>query len=420
MNWGGFSLKRVKKPDAVFVSVTALVIALCLVFLYSGYALGVFVLGREDEELIPTFSDTEAEMPATLWDESLPTMADSARYAALLSGDGRLLWGKDAHTPAGMASTTKIMTALLAAEYIQSVGEDKTTVVSDTAAGIEGSSVYLKVGETVRLVDLLYATLLASANDAAACLAEAVAADQDAFVLLMNQRASEWGLVSTHFKNPHGLADTEHYTTAYELGVIASRALQNELFARVASTRHYTFAGEGMTRSLSNHNRMLFSYKGAIGVKTGFTKATGRCLVSAAERDGVCLIAVTLSAPNDWQDHTAMLDYGFSLLERRVLLQEKEIMLTLPVVGGHSSVAVTNAKALSVVLPKGYGELTYEIEVPSFVYAPIQKGAVLGRAVFYDQGKAVVSCELVADEAVDAIHYEKTLSERILSFFGLR
>ena len=115
-----------------------------------------------------------------------------------------------------------------------------------------------------------------------------------------------------------------------------------------------------------------------------------------------------------------MLDYGFSLLERRVLLQEKEIMLTLPVVGGHSSVAVTNAKALSVVLPKGYGELTYEIEVPSFVYAPIQKGAVLGRAVFYDQGKAVVSCELVADEAVDAIHYEKTLSERILSFFGLR
>ncbi len=414
-------MKKVRQLDGICFSLLSVLIALCLMFLYGGYALGVFTLGGVRDASSPVFSDGVLDAPVSLWQESLPVMADSARHAALLSADGKLLWGKDANTPAGMASTTKIMTALLAAEYIQSVGEDAVTVVSETASGIEGSSVYLKVGEEVRLVDLLYATLLASANDAAAALAEAVAESQAAFVVLMNERAKAWGLVATHFVNPHGLADREHYTTAYELGVIASYALQNELFARVAKTRHYTFTGEGITRSLSNHNRMLVSYKGAVGVKTGFTKATGRCLVSAAERDGVLLIAVTLHAPNDWQDHTAMLDYGFSLLEKRELLKARELSLTIPVVGGEtSSVAVTNTEALSVVLPKGYAELTYEVELPSFVYAPIEKGDALGKVVFFDDGKAVASCHLVAEEAVSLLVYEKTLSERILSFFGLR
>ena len=414
-------MKKARRLDGVCVSAMALLTLLCLMFLYGGYAFGVFTLGDTRDESSPVFSDGVLDTPVSLWQESLPAMASSARHAALLSADGKLLWGKDASTQAGMASTTKIMTALLAAEHIESVGEDAVTVVSETAAGIEGSSVYLKVGEEVRLVDLLYATLLASANDAAACLAEAVAESQAAFVALMNERAKAWGLEATHFVNPHGLFDEEHYTTAYELGVIASRALQNELFARVAKTRHYTFAGEGMTRSLSNHNRMLVSYKGAVGVKTGFTKATGRCLVSAAERDGVLLIAVTLHAPNDWQDHTAMLDYGFSLLEKRELLKARELSLSIPVVGGDlSSVAVTNADALSVILPKGHEGLTYKVELPAFVYAPVEKGEALGKVVFFDDGKAVASCSLVAEEAVSRLVYEKTLSERILSFFGLR
>lgn len=414
-------MKKVRRLDAICFSLISVLIALCLMFLYGGYALGVFTLGGARDESSPVLSGGVLEAPVSLWQESLPAMADSARHAALLSADGRLLWGKDAHSPAGMASTTKIMTALLAAEYIQSVGEDAVTVVSETAAGIEGSSVYLKVGEEARLVDLLYATLLASANDAAACLAEAVAESQEAFVALMNERARVLGLVATHFVNPHGLADKAHYTTAYELGVIASHALQNELFARVANTRHYTFAGEGITRSLSNHNRMLVSYKGAVGVKTGFTKATGRCLVSAAERDGVLLIAVTLDAPNDWQDHTAMLDYGFSLLEKRELLKERAFSLSIPIVGAEvSSVVVTNAEALSVILPKGYADLTREVELPSFVYAPIKTGDSIGKVVFYDNGKAVASCELVAEKDAPPLVYEKTLSERILSFFGLR
>ena len=400
-----------KRANFVCVCLLSVLMALACLFFYND---------KEDVALM-AFADDGNSCEA-LWQDSLPAMANSAKHAALLDAEGRLLWGKDANTPAGMASTTKIMTAFLAAEYIESAGEDAVTLVSDKAAGIEGSSIYLKVGETVRLMDLLYATLLASANDAAAALAEAVAGSHDAFVRLMNERVREWGLDQTHFVNVHGLSDKEHYTTAYELGVIASYALQNDLFARVVSTKHYTFAGEGITRQITNHNRMLFSYQGTIGVKTGFTKATGRCLVSAAERDGVMLIAVTLSAPDDWNDHAALLDYGFSRLEKRLLLRENEISLTLPVVGGVAScVAVTNAKDASVVLPKGQGELTQRVELLPFAYAPIAKGSSVGQVVFYDEaGKAVATCELVAKEAVEAIEYEKTLSERILSFFGLR
>lgn len=414
-------MNRVRKSDGMFVAFTAICIAVCLVFLYGGYATGVFSLGKQEQEVLSVFSEGDALFPVSFEQADAPVMAESASYAALLSGDGSLLWGKNAHSPAGMASTTKIMTAFLAAEYIESVGEDALTVVSETAFGIEGSSVYLKLGETVRLVDLLYATLLASANDAAACLAEAVSGSQEAFVALMNETASEWGLVSTHFVNPHGLSHEAHYTTAYELGVIAARAMRNELFARVVGTKHYTFAGEGITRQLSNHNRMLFSYQGALGVKTGFTKATGRCLVTAAERDGVRLIAVTLSAPDDWKDHAEMLDYGFSLLENRVLLNAESLSLTLAVACGKTdSVHLTNAEALSVVLPKGYGDLSCQTELCRFAYAPIAKGEVVGRVVFYNGETPVASCDLIATEAVDAVAYEKTLSERILSFFGLR
>ena len=399
--------------DALWLVLLSLVLVFSLVFLSGSYS--------KEEKSLAVLSQGEEPLTPLLCEETLSAMATSAGYAALLDGEGSLLWGKNPHATAGMASTTKIMTALLAAEYIEARGENATTVVSESAAGIEGSSIYLKAGECVRLVDLLYATLLASANDAAACLAEAVAGDQESFVDRMNERAKDMGLSATHFVNPHGLSDKEHYTTAYELGVMASSALQNSLFARVVKTKHYTFAGEGITRSLSNHNRMLSSYEGALGVKTGFTKATGRCLVSAAERDGVTLIAVTLSAPNDWQDHKEMLDYGFSLLEKRVLLAEGELSFSLPVVAGRLDfVTVGNAKEFAVVLPKGYRELTYRIALPAFVYAPIEVGDVIGYAVFYDNGRVIAKCELLAKTSVEAIEYEKTLSEWILSFFGLR
>lgn len=350
--------------------------------------------------------------------DAIEAISVGAGHAALLTEEGRLLYGKNENERAGMASTTKIMTALLAAEYIETVGYDAETVVTAETAGIEGSSVYLKVGERVRLLDLLYATLLASANDGAATLALAVAGSLDAFVERMNERADALGLTNTHFENPHGLASDEHYTTAYELGLLAAHALQNELFATVCATRHYTFAGEGITRSLTNHNRMLFSYEGAIGVKTGFTRATGRCLVTAAEREGVKLIAVTLDAPDDWNDHRAMLDLGFSNLERVTLAACGELVFSLPVVGGQASTLdVENREALTAVLSKAHGAITCVIELPSFVYGGLTEGIAVGRARYYENGVEIGSVSLVAKADCPAVQYEKSVIEKLLSFF---
>ena len=417
-NWGGFSLKRrVGHNHTGGIALLVLLILFSCFFLYSVYADLSLTLG--DEAALPSFSYQD-KTALLLGEKSSEVMATSAAYAALVQEDGALLWGKNPHSQAGMASTTKIMTALLAAEYIQSVGEDAVTVVSENAAGIEGSSIYLKVGERVRLIDLLYATLLASANDGAAALAEAVSGDLDSFVLLMNQRAEAMGLSKTHFENPHGLFHENHYTTAYELAILSAEAMKNSLFARVVETKHYTFAGEGVTRSLSNHNRMLSCYDGAIGVKTGYTKATGRCLVTAAEKDGVRLIAVTLSAPDDWNDHAAMLDLGFSMLSCEELLKEGEMEMTLPVVNGLSSTVTVTNTALKAVLRKGHSQLDSVIELPDFVYASVEAGDVLGRVVYYENGKVVASADLVATEGVAAIVYEKSFAERILSFFGLR
>lgn len=353
-------------------------------------------------------------------DEALSALSTSAGHAALLTDDGRLLYGKNENERAGMASTTKIMTALLAAEYIEEKGLETEIVVPAATAGIEGSSVYLKAGERVRLLDLLYATLLASANDGAATLAVAVAGDIDSFVERMNERAEELGLVNTHFINPHGISDEEHYTTAYELGILAAHAMQNELFAKVCATKNYTFAGEGITRSLTNHNRMLFSYPGAIGVKTGFTKATGRCLVTAAERDGVRLIAVTLDASDDWNDHRAMLDHGFSLLEAVTLASAGEHAYTLPVVNGSAAtVDAVNRETLSLVLRRDHGVITFSVELPSFLYAGIQEGDLVGRVIFYENGKKIGEIPLTAESTVDSVEYEKSFGERLKSLLGL-
>lgn len=352
-------------------------------------------------------------------EEAVDAISVSAGHAALLTGDGKLLYGKGENERAGMASTTKIMTALLAAEYIEKKGLDCVTVVTAETAGIEGSSVYLKAGEKVRLLDLLYATLLASANDGAATLALAVSGDMDSFVEAMNQRAEALGLKNTHFENPHGLSDEEHYTTAYELGVLAAHAMENDLFAKVCSTKSYTFAGEGITRSFSNHNRMLSSYPGAIGVKTGFTKATGRCLVTAAERDGVRLIAVTLDAPDDWNDHRAMLDYGFSQLECLSLAAPGAFSYELPVVNGAApQVTAVNRDALSLVMRKDHGEITHRVELPAFHYAGIAEGTPLGRVVFYEDGKKIGEVALVAGSSVEKIEYEKSFGEKLKDLLG--
>lgn len=309
----------------------------------------------------------------------------SAEAAVLVEAEsGKIIFGKEERLSLPMASTTKIMTAFVVLKHKTDLSEK--VVIPPKACGIEGSSVYLVAGETLSVEELLYALLLASANDAAVALAIATAGSVDAFADLMNASAVELGLSDSHFCNPNGLDDEEHYTSARDLAVLTVEAMKNEVFRKIVSTKkaiipHIEYAGG---RVLTNHNKLLRLYPDAIGVKTGFTKRSGRCLVSAANRDGVELVCVTLNAPDDWNDHCRLFDYGFSRYERVSLLSEREISYSLPVVGGElCETLLTNVGDASVTLPVGHGEIRMVTESERFLYAPVEADTVKGYAVFF-------------------------------------
>lgn len=326
----------------------------------------------------------------------------SAQSAILMEAEsGEALFEKSADTRLPMASTTKIMTALVALEH---ASPETVVTVPREAVGIEGSSIYLFEGEQLTLEQLLYALLLASANDAATAIAYGVAGSVESFATLMNEKAASLGLCDTHFTNPHGLDDPEHYTTARELALIARAALSNDLIRKIVATRKTTIpqnGNEGM-RLLVNHNKLLRLYDGAIGVKTGFTKRSGRCLVSAALRDGVTLIAVTLDAPNDWNDHRAMLDAGFASLVCVPLCAENGITAQVPVVGGTvGTVTVSCSDERHLILPVEHGEITASVELSRFLYAPVNAGDAVGRVVWRMDGAIVAQVPLRATESIE-------------------
>ena len=342
----------------------------------------------------------------------------SARSAVLIEADsGEVVLEKDADMMLPMASTTKIMTALVAIELLP---DDRIVEIHQDAVGVEGSSVYLKVGEKLSFYDLLNSLMLASANDAAAAIAYECAGGIDEFAALMNEKARELGLESTHFTNPHGLDHEEHYTTARDLALLTRYAMHNERFAKVVSTLTYHLErdAENGTCFVVNHNKLLRTYDGAIGVKTGFTKRAGRCLVSAAERDGVRLIAVTLDAPNDWNDHKRMLDYGFSMYERVTVAELGRISVNLPCIGGDkSTVKCSNAEAVSCVLKRGE-KTVVQIEADRYFPAPVKKGDALACAVIYADGAEVARVPLLAEADVNIDDTELSVIERILQFLG--
>lgn len=243
---------------------------------------------------------------------SATALTVSAKHAILLDAvNGEVLWEKDADTPAPMASTTKIMTAIT---IIETLPLDTEVSVPKEAVGTEGTSAYFKEGERLTVSNLLHALLLSSANDAAVTLAIACDGSEAAFVARMNRLATDLSLKDTHFANPHGLPAEEHYTTARELALLSAYAMNNPVFAHIVAKKSYTCHTSLGVRTFQNHNKLLSFSKDAVGIKTGFTKTSGRCLVGAAKRDGTLLISVTLAAPNDWNDHTALFHHGFSLL----------------------------------------------------------------------------------------------------------
>ena len=347
-----------------------------------------------------------------------PTGISAAGAVLLEAESGEIVFAQNANTRLPMASTTKIMTALIALEALPL---DTPIRITAAAVGVEGSSIYHCEGEILTLEQLLYALLLESANDAATAIAIAVAGSVEAFAARMNQRAASLGLTDTHFVNPHGLDGEEHYTTAYELALITREALQNPLFRTICATERKVIPlhGEEGTRLLLNHNKLLSSYEGCIGVKTGYTKRTGRCLVSAAERDGVTLIAVTLNAPDDWRDHTAMLDYGFALYEAVSLCEAGFFSHPLWMISGAQEyVMVENTQALTVTLRRDHGNLRCMVELPRFDYAPVTVGQKVGCLRFFEEkrdgSRRELGCvPLTAAYGVDRVTYPQGVWERI-------
>lgn len=348
----------------------------------------------------------------------------SAQSAVLLEVEsGEIAFSKQADFPLPMASTTKIMTGLVALELAPC---DTVITVSPEAVGAEGSSIYLSAGEKLTLEHLLYALLLESANDAALAIAIGLCGSVDAFAEKMNQKATELGLSSTHFVNPHGLDATEHYTTAYELARITQSALQNPKFSEIVSTRKTTIphTDGSNSRLLVNHNKLLRLYDGCIGVKTGFTKKSGRCLVSAAQKDGVTLIAVTLNAPDDWNDHKHMLDYGFTRFSSVTLSKEDEFLTPLPLVGGTEDyVMVGTDAAYKKTLPADHAPIRHTVELPRFAYAGVQANDVLGQVRFFcdtDQNgteEEIAVIPLYAKYSVGRYAPKQSIWNRILDFF---
>ena len=339
---------------------------------------------------------------------TLPTAAQmsiSAQSACLMEAEsGKLLYSKNADKRMHMASTTKVMTAIVAIE--SGIALDAVLTTPREAVGVEGSSVYLAENEKITFEALLYSLLLASANDAAVAIAMHVAGSVDAFVDLMNDKAQELGLSNTNFTNPHGLYDENHYTTARDLASLMAYAMKNDVFAAITVSQKRVFAREGEgVRVLINHNKLLKTYDGVIGGKTGFTKNSGRCLVSVAERGGLRLIAVTLNAPDDWRDHASLYDFAFLSYEVRTI---PKTILTLPVISGKSDTVTVASEEVSLTVSKEATIIT-KIYAPRYLFASIRKGEKIGWVVYYLNGQIIATSPLVATKSVEQIKPEFNL-----------
>lgn len=327
------------------------------------------------------------------------TGGNSAQSAILIEAStGKVLYAKNENEHRAMASTTKIMTAMLTLEQ---PNLDEYFVVDPEAIKVEGSSMGLMEGDSVSLRTLAYGMLLPSGNDAANAAAKQIGGTIEAFVEMMNQRAMELGLNDTHFVTPSGLDAEGHYSTAKDMAMLAREALKNPEFRAICcqANAQVEFGNPPYKRWLKNSNKMLTSYEGAIGVKTGFTDEARRCLVSAAERDGVTLICVTLNDPDDWRDTAALFDYGFSVAHAKTVQPDLN-EISIRVTGGVKTEAQVMSYGSSLVYD-GAEPLTQQVHLQPFYYAPVRAGDIVGTVDFLYDGEVVASQQLMCAETVE-------------------
>ena len=341
----------------------------------------------------------------------------SAKSAIVINGiTGEIIYEHNAYEQLSMASTTKIMTALILAEQ-----EDlkKEIYCTKEMVTVEGSSMGLLVGDRVTYHDLLYGMLLASGNDAANTTAIAIGGTVQNFAQLMNEKAKELNLKNTHFVTPSGLDAEGHYTTAYDLALLSSFALKNENFKKAASsyTARLCYGNPPYYRTLTNHNKLLKSYDGLIGVKTGFTKKSGRCLVTAAERDGAQIVVVTLNDKNDWQDHKNLLDFGFANLNKTTVSFND--VNNINVIGGNKDSVKLSCDGIDAYIkPENAQKITYKVNLPEYRLAPISKDEVVGQVDLYFEDRLIDKIHIKATEDVDLKENTKETSiHKVLKAF---
>lgn len=331
---------------------------------------------------------------------------------------GKVLFEKNSDAQRSMASTTKIMTSLIALEECT---PDRVIDITAQMVNVEGTSSGLRAGDRITLRDLVYCMMLESGNDAANSVAIALGKSYEGFAEMMNKRAAEIGMKNTSFVTPSGLDDENHYTTAYDMALLAAEALENKEFfaASKALSEKISFIDSDKSVTLYNHNRLLRSYEGCIGIKTGFTKKSGRCLVSAAERNGVTLIAVTLNAGDDWNDHEKMLNYGFSCVDS-IDADSDFSHYSVRVVGGSENLAYIDCPDVTVNFLKDEGSnITRKIYLEKFLYAPVEKGEKIGFAEYYNGDRLIKTVPLTARDSISVQKKEESenITDRLFDLF---
>lgn len=331
---------------------------------------------------------------------------------------GRVLFSKNSNTRLPMASTTKIMTAIIALENSNLYDVIK---VGKNSAYVEGSSIWLEEGETIIMEDALYGLMLNSGNDAAVAIAEHIGGNTESFAKLMNGTAKKIGALNTNFINPHGLDAKEHFTTAYDLALITYYGLKNPKFKEIVKTKEKKIPWQGheWNRLLKNHNKLLWKYEYCDGVKTGFTKKSGRCLVSSATKDGWQIVAVTLNAGDDWNDHQKMLDYCFNTYKPQIIINKNQYIKTVMVNAGKkdrvSLIANDNIKI--PIKEDELSKFTYQYNCPDYIEAPVTTNKPIGNIDILIDNEKIMSVPLYSSDYVEKQDILQSFNKTIKNWF---
>lgn len=358
----------------------------------------------------------------TLTDDDIGISAPSAILMEKVTGE--VIYEKNSHERMPPASVTKVMTMLLIVEAVErgDISLEDTVIASERAASFGGSCVFLEEGEKMSVAEMLKCICVVSANDCAVAMAEHLCGSEQAFVARMNDRARELGLKDTNFKNCTGLfEDDEHYTSAYDIAVMSRELIRHDMIKDYTTIWMDTIRGGEF--GLSNTNKLVYYYDGCTGLKTGFTEKAMYCLSATAEREGVEYIAVIMHADTIDKrnnDAKALLSYGFANY-RLMPLRSPDVLPPVRVtLGSADSVQPVYDGAEAALVPKnGIGEVSYELDLPDTITAPVEKGQQIGTLRVVSDGKELYSVKLLADSSVGRASFGRTLLELVKSYVGL-